>query len=66
MRFSTSEFAFHLDAALIGPDGTVDGVVFAAAVDVPDTGFALTAAEVAADAKAGENLTTAVSTGGCD
>jgi S1-C subfamily serine protease len=51
---------------LLSPDGTVDGVVFAAAVDVPDTGFALTAAEVAADARAGENLTTPVSTGGCD
>jgi S1-C subfamily serine protease len=51
---------------LLSPDGTVDGVVFAAAVGVSDTGFALTATEVSADARAGENLTSAVSTMGCD
>ena len=51
---------------LLSPDGTVDGVVFAAAVGVSDTGFALTAAEVSADASAGETLQTPVSTGGCD
>jgi S1-C subfamily serine protease len=51
---------------LLSPQGTVDGVVFAAAVGVYDTGFALTAAEVSADASAGEQLTAAVSTGACD
>ncbi len=51
---------------LLSPAGTVDGVVFAAAVGVSDTGFALTAAEVSADASAGEQLTTPVSTGACD
>ncbi|HYB46095.1 MAG TPA: MarP family serine protease [Streptosporangiaceae bacterium] len=51
---------------LLSPEGTVDGVVFAAAVGVNDTGFALTAAEVSADASAGQNLTAPVSTGGCD
>jgi S1-C subfamily serine protease len=51
---------------LLSPDGTVDGVVFAAAVGVSDTGFALTAAEVSADASAGESLQAPVSTGGCD
>jgi len=51
---------------LLSPRGTVDGVVFAAAVGVSDTGFALTAAEVSADASAGEQLTSAVSTGACD
>ncbi len=51
---------------LLSPQGTVDGVVFAAAVGESDTGFALTAAEVAADASAGEQLTSAVSTGACD
>jgi len=51
---------------LLSPEGTVDGVVFAAAVGVSDTGFALTAAEVSSDASAGEQLTTAVSTGACD
>ena len=38
---------------LISPTGQVYGVVFAAATDDPDTGYALTAAEVAADAQAG-------------
>ncbi len=51
---------------LLSPSGTVDGVVFAAAIGVPDTGFALTAAEVSADASAGANDTAAVSTMGCD
>ena len=51
---------------LLSPQGTVDGVVFAAAVGVSDTGFALTAAQVSADASAGEQLTQPVSTGQCD
>jgi S1-C subfamily serine protease len=51
---------------LVSPDGTVDGVVFAAAVGVNDTGFALTAAQVLPDADAGARLTTAVSTMACD
>jgi uncharacterized membrane protein required for colicin V production len=51
---------------LLSPQGTVDGVVFAAAVGVSDTGFALTAAEVSADASAGAQLTSPVSTGDCD
>jgi S1-C subfamily serine protease len=51
---------------LIAPNGTVYGVVFAAAVGVPDTGFVLTAAEVAADAHAGSDSTVPVSTEGCD
>ena len=42
---------------LLSPSGTVYGVVFAAAVDTTDTGFALTAAEVAADASAGASQT---------
>jgi S1-C subfamily serine protease len=51
---------------LLASDGAVYGVVFAAAVGVSDTGFALTAAEVSPGAQAGENSTTAVSTMGCD
>jgi S1-C subfamily serine protease len=51
---------------LIAPDGSVYGVVFAAAVGIPDTGFALTAAEVQGDAKAGAGETNQVSTQGCD
>jgi S1-C subfamily serine protease len=51
---------------LLSPAGTVDGVVFAAAIGVPDTGFALTAAEVSADANAGAGDDAPVSTMGCD
>jgi S1-C subfamily serine protease len=51
---------------LLSPQGTVEGVVFAAAVGVSDTGFALTAAEVSADASAGAHATAGVSTMGCD
>ncbi len=51
---------------LLSPQGTVDGVVFAAAVGVNDTGFALTASQVAGDARAGEQATDPVSTMGCD
>jgi S1-C subfamily serine protease len=50
---------------LIAPDGTVLGVIFAAAVDQQFTGFALTAAEVAPDARAGNSATRPVSTGDC-
>ncbi|MBV9092861.1 MAG: MarP family serine protease [Streptosporangiaceae bacterium] len=51
---------------LLSPAGTVDGVVFAAAVGVSDTGFALTADEVRDDVTNGENTTAPVSTGQCD
>jgi S1-C subfamily serine protease len=50
---------------LIAPDGGVLGVIFAAAVDQQFTGFALTAAEVAADAQKGRAATAAVPTGDC-
>lgn len=50
---------------LIAGDGSVLGVVFAAAVDDPDTGFALTADEVAPVATAGADRTAGVSTGPC-
>ena len=51
---------------LLSPSGTVYGVVFAAAVGDPQTGFALTSAEVASDANAGAAQTVPVSTQGCD
>lgn len=51
---------------LITPSGGVFGVVFAAAADDPQTGYALTAAEVAGDAARGQRATGAVSTQGCD
>ena len=51
---------------LLALDGRVYGVVFAAAVSVPDTGYALTASEVATDARAGRTATVPVSTQGCD
>lgn len=50
---------------LISPDGTVWGVVFAASVEDPSTGYALTAEEVADDAAEGIDASTVVSTGGC-
>ena len=51
---------------LLSPSGTVYGVVFAAAVGDPQTGFALTSAEVASDANAGAAQTVPVSTQSCD
>ena len=51
---------------LLATDGRVYGVVFAAATDNADTGYALTAAEVAADAASGLQAQGEVSTGGCD
>jgi S1-C subfamily serine protease len=51
---------------LLSPSGTVYGVVFAAAVNASDTGFALTASEVSADANAGADLTIQTPTGQCD
>jgi S1-C subfamily serine protease len=50
---------------LLGPDGEVYGVVFAAATSVPDTGYALTAAEVAPDLNQVEQMDRPVSTGAC-
>ncbi|MDX6220452.1 MAG: hypothetical protein QOJ48_2133 [Frankiales bacterium] len=51
---------------LVSPGGSVYGVVFAAAADDPQTGYALTAAEVGTDAARGRTATAAVSTQGCD
>lgn len=51
---------------LLATDGRVYGVVFAAATDDNETGYALTAAEVRSDAQAGVSATTPVSTQGCD
>ncbi|HEY2286611.1 MAG TPA: MarP family serine protease [Streptosporangiaceae bacterium] len=50
---------------LLAPDGQVYGVVFAAAVSLKSTGYALTADEVASDVARGEHDTAAVSTLGC-
>ena len=50
---------------LIAPDGAVYGMVFAAAVSVPQTGYALTATEIRPDVLRGERLTSPVSTGRC-
>jgi len=51
---------------LLAPNGQVDGVVFAAAVGVKETGYALTASEVEGDARSGGVRVGAVSTGACD
>jgi S1-C subfamily serine protease len=51
---------------LLDTVGGVYGVVFAAAADDPQTGYALTANEVAPDAARGRIATERVSTQGCD
>ncbi|GAA3154160.1 MarP family serine protease [Planomonospora alba] len=51
---------------LLTPDGRVYGVVFAAALDQQETGYVLTAAEVAPDAEDGARLFNRVSTQECD
>jgi S1-C subfamily serine protease len=51
---------------LLSPAGKVYGVVFAAAVDTKDTGFALTAREVAGDAKSAASTKDQTSTMSCD
>jgi S1-C subfamily serine protease len=51
---------------LLDAGGSVLGVVFAAAADRTDTGYALTAREAAPDAEAGRTATAAVSTRDCD
>lgn len=50
---------------LLDTSGKVLGVVFAAAADDPDTGYALTAREAASDADRGRTATAPVSTGRC-
>jgi uncharacterized membrane protein required for colicin V production len=50
---------------LLSAAGRVYGVVFAASTSLSDTGYALTAAEVAADAAAGSHAVAPVSTQGC-
>jgi S1-C subfamily serine protease len=51
---------------LLATDGHVLGVVFASAIDDPDTGYALTAAQVAPAAAAGQAATAAADTGPCE
>lgn len=50
---------------LLAPDGQVYGMVFAAAVAVPDTGYALTASELASDIRLAGQRTAAIFTGAC-
>ncbi|WP_207400637.1 MarP family serine protease [Actinomadura roseirufa] len=50
---------------LLSKDGRVYGVIFAAALDTPSTGYALTAEEVAPDARDGQSLTAEVNTQSC-
>lgn len=51
---------------LLSPDGTVYGVIFAAATNEDETGYVLTADEVAANAERGETASGEVSTQECD
>jgi len=50
---------------LIAPDGQVYGMVFAAAVSVKDTGYALTGGEIATDIRLGLDRTARASTEQC-
>ncbi len=50
---------------LISTNGSVLGIVFATALDSSDTGFVLTAAEIASDANAGLHATAPVATSAC-
>lgn len=50
---------------LLAQDGSVLGMVFATALDSPDTGYALTDAEIAGDLANGRTATAPVATGGC-
>lgn len=50
---------------LVSPAGSVYGVIFAAAADDPETGFALTAAEAAPVVDAGRTDTTPAATDSC-
>jgi S1-C subfamily serine protease len=51
---------------LLASDGSVLGVVFASAIDDPDTGYALTAAQVSDAATTGKTAVAAVDTGPCE
>ncbi|MCW2638603.1 MAG: serine protease [Dactylosporangium sp.] len=50
---------------MLGTDGSVLGVIFAAAADDPQTGFAITADEASSVAALGQGRTQATSTGDC-
>jgi S1-C subfamily serine protease len=50
---------------LIARNGRVYGMVFAAALAVPSTGYALTSGELSADVRQGEHRTASASTQGC-
>jgi S1-C subfamily serine protease len=52
-------------APLLATDGTVYGMVFAAALDTVETAYALTAKEITQDAQAGRTADQEVSTQGC-
>jgi S1-C subfamily serine protease len=51
---------------LFATDGTVLGVVFASAIDDPNTGYALTAQQVADAARQGNTAQAEVATGPCE
>jgi S1-C subfamily serine protease len=50
---------------LVATNGTVLGIVFASALDSPDTGFVLTAQEASTDAAQGRTATEPTATGRC-
>ena len=50
---------------LLTPEGKVYGVIFARSLDDPDTGYALTADEIAEDIRAGLSANQQVDSQGC-
>jgi S1-C subfamily serine protease len=50
---------------LLSADGHVDGVIFATSLEDPETGYALTASQVAAAVKIGSQSVNTVATGSC-
>jgi S1-C subfamily serine protease len=51
---------------LFAPDGSVLGVVFASAIDDPETGYALTGPQVTDAATVGSTASAEVGTGPCE
>ena len=51
---------------LFAPDGSVLGVVFASAIDDPETGYALTGSQVGEAARVGSQMTAEADTGPCE
>ena len=58
--------SFFSGGPLFATDGSVLGVVFASAIDDPETGYALTGPQVSEAATVGSTATAEVGTGPCE